>query len=97
MKLNVQIYSLIFSFIFGCIFNFVLDFFNKITSKRKIFSKIVLSLLFVIAISILYFIGLLNINNGYLHVYFLIFIMVGYFVVYLLKSFWFTHKKNNKM
>lgn len=93
MRLDIQVYSLILSFLFGIILNILLDIFNKLNEKNKIFIKIILSFIFVMLLSIAYFIGLLYINNGYLHIYFFIMIMVGYLFVYLIKSFWFTHKK----
>lgn len=95
MKLDIQVYSLLFSFSFGIILNFLLDMFNKFNNKNKIVLKIILSFVFVMLLSIAYFIGLLYINNGYLHTYFFVMIMVGYLFVYLIKSFWFTHKKEN--
>ena len=85
MKLNIQIYSIIFSLLFGVIFYFLLDFFNKIKFGKNIFFKIIASLLFVFIIAFLYFIGLLYINNGYVHIYFLISILVGYMFVYFFK------------
>ena len=64
MKLDIQIYSFLYSFGFGCIFCFVLDFLNKVIIKLKKILKVLLSFLFVMLISILYFYGLLFINNG---------------------------------
>ena len=93
MELNIQIYSLIFSLIYGMILNVLLEWFNKFTVYNKLLVKIVLSLIFVFILSILYFIGLLRINNGYLHVYFFVSIMVGYTIVYFIRTFWFTHKR----
>ena len=93
MALDIQIHSLIFSFIFGCIFYVLLDIFNKWCCKVKLVFKIVLSLLFVLILAGLYFMMLLRINNGYLHVYFFISILVGYIMVYFIKSNWFTHFK----
>lgn len=95
MQLNIQINSLIFSFIFGIFFYFLLDIFNKITSKCKLWLRIIVSFCFVLIISLVYFLGLLYINNGYLHIYFLISIAVGYIFVYAFKTFRFTHKKEN--
>ena len=93
MELNVQIYSLFFSFIFGCILNVLLDFFNRFNNKQKLFIKIIFSFLFVLILSLSYFIILIYINNGYLHVYFLISIMVGYIFIYYIKALLFTHLK----
>ena len=95
MKLNIQVYSLFYSFLFGIILYYLLDLFNKYIMKCTIIIKIIISLLFVMLLSLFYFMGLLYINNGYLHIYFLIIIMVGYMFVYLLKYKWFTYKNKN--
>lgn len=91
MKLSIQIYSLIYSFIYGGVFYLLLDLFNKLTSMKKVYLKVILSWLFITIIALLYFFGLLYINNGVLHIYFLLSIVCGYIVVYLiLKKF--THR-----
>ena len=69
MGLNIQISSFISSFCFGCIFYYLLDLFNKFIMKRKIIWKVILSVIFIGIFSILYFIMLLYINNGYVHIY----------------------------
>lgn len=84
MGLGIQIKSLIFSFIFGCIFYFLLDLFNRFSKKLKIVLKIFVSLIFVLLVSSVYFIVLLYVNNGVVHIYFLLSIMVGYLCVYFL-------------
>lgn len=91
MKLSIQIYSLIYSLIYGGIFYLLLDLFNKFTSMKKVYLKVILSWMFVTGMAILYFIGLLYINYGVVHIYFLLSIVCGYIVVYLiLKRF--THR-----
>ena len=96
MNLNIQLFSFTFSLIFGIFLYFLLEWFNMFNNRNKIIVKILLSLIFVLTLSLLYFIVLLYINNGYLHVYFLILIMVGYIIVDFIKSFYFTHKKKKK-
>ena len=93
MDLKIQIYSLFYSFFFGIILYFLLNLFNKYTVRKNVFLKIILSFLFVIVLSLIYFIGLLYINNGCLHVYFFVFILVGYLIVYFINAFWFTYKR----
>ncbi|MBR3161369.1 MAG: hypothetical protein IKF19_01400 [Bacilli bacterium] len=44
------------------------------------FIKIVVSLLFILVMALLYFIILLYVNNGYLHAYFFLCIILGYIV-----------------
>ena len=93
MRLNIQIYSLIYSFLFGIFFYFILDIYNKLSNKLKIWIKIIVSLIFSLFISIIYFIGLLYINNGCLHVYFLVVIGLGSYFSMCFINFWFTHCK----
>lgn len=95
MRLNIQVYSLLYSFLFGIVLYYILDLFNRHIMKCTIIIKIIVSLLFVLFLSTIYFMGLLYINNGYLHIYFLIIIMVGYMFVYLLKYRRFTYKNKN--
>ena len=91
MKLSIQIYWLFYSLFYGGIFYLLLDLFNKFTSMKKVYLKVILSWMFVTGMAILYFIGLLYINYGVLHIYFLLSIVCGYIVVYLiLKRF--THR-----
>lgn len=92
MSLNIQIYSFIYSFGFGILFYFLLEFYNKLVSNKNIFLKILYSLILIIVGSSSYFIISLYINNGYIHIYFLLSILVGYLFVYFLKLKWFTYK-----
>ena len=93
MKLDIQIYSFIVSFLFGCCFYFFLDIFNHLVYKLKLFFKIFLSFLFILSLSIVYFIILLFINNGVIHIYFLLMILVGYIFVNYMSIRWLTHFK----
>ena len=82
MNLKIQIISFIFSFIYG-IFLFILIFLQrKILFCRNKRRKIFTNSLFCIVISILYFIFIYFINNGVLHLYFLLLIIFGFLVAY---------------
>ena len=85
MILSTQILSLIYSFFYGVLFFFLLEINYKVLYNGKLVYRIVISFLFVIFISLLYFIILLKINNGILHVYFFLVFFTGYmlsFVIY---------------
>ena len=85
MRLDIQIFSLLYSFGYGIVFYVLLEFNHKLLYEGKLFYRIVISFLFVIFASLLYFIILLKINNGILHLYFFISIFTGYllsFVIY---------------
>ena len=91
MKLNIQIYSFLYSFLFGCGFNLLLELFNKLAVKLSIMLRIILSFLFIFILAGIYFWGLLFINNGVLHIYFLLAILVGYIFVYKVVCSLFTY------
>jgi len=85
MILKIQIISLLYSFFFGFIFFFLLELNNKFFYKGKIVYRIFISFLFVIAMSLFYFFGLIKINNGIIHLYFYLSMFTGYllsFVIY---------------
>ena len=78
MILKIQLISLFFSFLYGIVVYFILELLHKYIYNKRILIKIIYSLLFSLIISILYFIMLLHINNGILHIYFFIMVVLGY-------------------
>ena len=78
MNLNIQINSFIFSFFYGIFFEILLNINYKIIYSSNMFIKIIGTLLFVITNTLIYFIILLKINNGVLHIYFFLSITLGY-------------------
>ena len=93
MELRLQIISLLFSFIYGLIFYYYLELVNKINTKCNKVFKYIFSFLLIMFFALLYFVCLLYINNGYLHIYFLFSIMVGYILMAFCSNKWFTHKR----
>ena len=91
MDLTIQIYSLITSFLFGVIFALELTFFDKLINKLFLVWKFLLSFIFVMLNALVYFLILLLINNGILHIYFFISIVIGYFAFNKLFTLLFTH------
>jgi len=91
MQLNIQIYSFISSFLFGCLFYILLDLFYKFVEKMKIILKIIISFIFIMLMASLYFVLMLFINNGVIHIYFLFMILVGYIFVNFISLRLFTH------
>jgi len=85
MILRIQILSLMFSFFYGMFFFFMLEINHKFFYRGKTFYRIVISFLFIIVMSFIYFFGLLKINNGIVHLYFYLSLLTGYllsFVIY---------------
>jgi len=92
MSLSVQIISFIYSFFYGVFFEILLDINKKFIYSSKVVVKIISSFLFILFNSLLYFIILLKINNGYLHIYFLLCILLGYIVMCKVKKFIFKKR-----
>lgn len=78
MELIVQLKLIIFSFLYGIFFAFTLNINYKfINSKRKIL-KVIFTLVFIILNTLIYFAILQKINNGILHYYSFICIVLGF-------------------
>lgn len=88
MNLKIQIISLGFSFVFGITF-FLLVYLNKLWLfySRKVV-KVISSILFVLDMSLLYFFILKIINQGILHIYFLIMFLIGCYCGNLIMKKW---------
>lgn len=78
IPLNIQLISIVFSFIYGMFFSFLLNLNYKYLYKSSGVVKIFINLIFIYDNTLLYFIILRYINNGILHYYFIIFILLGF-------------------
>lgn len=90
MKLNIQFYSFIYSYIYGLILFYLFKFNNQIIDGVKYIYRIFISFFFVLFIALSYFLILLYINNGYIHLYLYIFVLLGYMSMYFLYKKYFT-------
>jgi len=78
MILEVQIQSLIYSFVYGFFFSILLNLNYKYLFKTGIYYKIFINILFILDNVLLYYILLRIINNGVIHPYFFIMIVLGF-------------------
>ena len=78
MNLELQIQSLIFSFVFGLFFSLMFNLFYKYLFRGKVFFRIISNFIFVMANTLLYFLCLKLINNGIIHIYFIIMLFLGF-------------------
>lgn len=78
MGLKVQIISLLVSFCYGMFFYLLLELNSRFLYSSNIIVKVLVSFLFVIFHTLLYFIILMKINYGYIHFYFFLCIILGY-------------------
>lgn len=74
----IQLVSLVFSFFYGMFFSFLTTIFKNYLFNNNIFFKIIFTFLFIFDICILYMYLLLKINSGYIHIYFIIMMMLGF-------------------
>ena len=79
MDIDIQIKIILFSLVFGFIFSFFLRFNYKYIVGCKKFLSFILSFLFVLVSSLLYFIILKKINFGIFHQYEILCIVIGFF------------------
>ena len=87
INLSIQIKTFAFSFLYGIFLNLIIDFIFLKIVKFKMLLRILFLNILVLLFSIIYFILLLCINNGVIHFYFLLFILLGYlFSLKLLKK-----------
>ena len=77
MNLKLQIASLIYSFLFGIFFGGSFKFIYMYLFYKKKFVCYINTFLFIGFMSLLYFFILQIINNGILHVYFLLLFLAG--------------------
>lgn len=78
MVLEVQLQSLIYSFVYGFFFSFLLNINYKYLFNSTSIYKIIINILFILDNVLLYYIILRYINNGVIHMYFLLMIVFGF-------------------
>ena len=81
IDLSLQFKLIIFSFIFGFLFSALLEWFNNIINKYKTYLKSMLSVILVLIMTVIYFIGINKIGNAIFHIYSILSIVLG-FIMY---------------
>lgn len=78
MSSYVQLICLIVSFMYG-IFLYYANHFNvRVIFKKNIVEKLIISILYLLVVSLLYVCFLYKINGGILHIYFVLVMIGGY-------------------
>lgn len=80
MILNIQLKTLLYSFLFGIYFSFIVYLNYKYIYKLKKYYKIITTFLFIFFNAILYFLILLKVNNGIIHIYGIFSLITGFLV-----------------
>lgn len=80
MNLKVQLLSLGFSFVFGIVFSIFIKINYKFLFLSKKHIQILSNFLFLLDMSLCYFLIIKYINNGILHIYFFIIFIIGWYI-----------------
>ena len=80
----MQLLSFAISFVYGIIFYYLTILNFKLISNSKKIIQHILTFIYVIDMVILYIIIFYHLNKGYFHIYFILMVMIGYIVGYIL-------------
>ncbi len=83
INLSMQLKSILFSFIYGILISFLFNVNYSFLFHRKKIVKMLFSTIFVIDFCLLYFYILEYINYGYIHIYLILFFLVGFLLFYI--------------
>ncbi len=78
MELTTQLHLLVFSFLYGVVFSILINLNYKFLYNEKKLLKTIFTIVFVLVNVLIYFLILLKINYGMLHIYSLLMIIVGF-------------------
>lgn len=81
MHSYIQLISLSSSFIYGIILYYLNMFNTSLIRNKNLFSKILISVLYVFNISLFYVCFLYWLNGGVLHIYNILFMLTGYILI----------------
>ncbi len=81
MNSFIQVISLGSSFVYGILLYYLNNVNYRIIRNKNIIAKLLISILYLFNVSIIYVIFLYKLNNGILHIYNILFILVGYVLI----------------
>ncbi len=93
MILDIQIKTLFYSFLFGIYFSFIIYINYKYIYKLKKLYKVITTFIFIFFNTIMYFLILLKINNGIIHIYGLISLIIGFLLEHYIQNIIENHIK----
>ena len=96
MSLYTQIILIIFSLFYGIVFSITSDLNLNIIKNEKQIIKYLITFLFCLIFSLIYFIILQRINNGTLHIYSFICIVLSYMITHFIvinNKKWYTNHR----
>ena len=94
MSVNIQLICILISFVYGIILKVFNMIHNKIINNYNIYINIICNLIYTYIVVLLYIILIYKINRGIFHIYFIIILLLGYFLMSKYVKF-FKHIVNN--
>lgn len=86
MNSYIQLIVILFSFFFGFLLYYTNTFHKKLLVGRSVFSKIIIIFLYCNIMALIYVLFLFKINNGLLHLYFILSLIIGYLIASVKKA-----------
>lgn len=83
MALRTQIISLLFSFVFGIFFSICTNLNYRYLFTKKLMFKIIITGVYIMDCSLLYFLLMKKLNQGIINYYFILFVALGYLFSFL--------------
>ncbi len=80
MTANMQLLTFIFSFLYGIIASFLFKLNYKIVNNLKRVFNNIITIIFTLDVLIIYVVLIYYLNNGYLHIYFIMTLLIGIFI-----------------
>ncbi len=80
INLEMQIQSLLISFVYGMFVAFLYNYHYKFIYYKKKWLRLPFSLIFCLDATFLFFILMLKINYGLIHLYFILSVILGFFL-----------------
>lgn len=83
MDYKIQIISFIFSFIFGILFYLTSKLNFNFIKKYNVIFRYLITIAYVLDVSLIYIICMFKINYGIIHIYFVLILFLGFFLASL--------------
>jgi len=83
----LQLLSFLVSFLFGIIFSFISRYHYNMVFKLSKMPRYVLTVLFILDVSLAYILLLYYVNHGIVHIYFVVVTLIGYLFENKITSF----------
>lgn len=87
MSASIQLFTFFVSFLYGILFSFLTRWHFHVILSNSIFMKYLSTILFMVDVVLGYVIIMYQINQGVIHIYFLMFVFFGFLLEHVLHKF----------